>query len=151
MALGELHSFVQEVFNRRGVLTYEELIYIIETRSHHYVIDAPRERIALTSEFAYSVAEWELWRRPWTRLRRRLAQHDSVVADGFALAMTTILRRAEERILRTDVLYYFLREAFSPPQQPPSFEEFEYVLSVNAHRFERNVFDRVVLRDEFIN
>ena len=50
-------------------------------------------------------------------------------------ALTRILRKAHAPYLRTDVLYYYVREAFSFSSQPPSMKEYKDVLRANQDDF----------------
>lgn len=123
-----LHSFVHELFFDNKPPSLADMMYIAKVQSWHYVVDS-HGRIALTAEFAYSEIDWPSWRsQPWPQRQRRLSKDDM---SDVVTAITNILRKVHNHFLRTDVLYFHVRKAFSCCLQPPSMKEHRDVLDAN--------------------
>jgi hypothetical protein len=147
MALADLYSFINEFFNHKGSPTQDEFMYVVQRRTLHFEMDG-HGRIALTAKFAYSDAEWVIWHKPWLERKRLLAHEDPGVAAWISRSMTKALRQSEYRMLRTYILYYHVRTALCPPEQPPTWDEYWHVLINSQFTYRLDSFGFVNFRED---
>lgn len=122
-----LQGFMQELFHHIGPPSLADIMYVVQRQTYHFVQDS-HGRIALTAEFAYSAIEWPPWRqRPWPERQCPLSRGNMI---AISTAVTRILLGAKCKLMRGDVLYYHVREAFSSVQ-PPSRKDFLQALAAN--------------------
>lgn len=146
MPLEDMVNFVQEFFPGRREPDAVDIRNIVLARADRFVLDA-QGNLTLTASFAYSSAEWARWRQcPWRYPHHPISYEETLATVG---AMTRILSRQAHLCLRQDVLYYFVRQAFSSSWHPLSWEDYEQVLRHNMDLFEVNSVSYVTLDERY--
>lgn len=144
-----LSDFLDELYGSIGSgPCVADIVYIVGHRADRFAMNS-NLRITLTAEFAYSALEWAIWRQGlWPETRRQLSPPEIA---ALCRVMTGVLRPAEDRMLRYDVFYFSVREAFSRSWWPPSWEEFLCVINANKDRYIEDRFGYVRLAAKFIS